>query len=858
MLFGHLQTQFKQADSLMQKSTKSYASLFGKIALGVVIFLVLLPEILRLILVNVVSDYGVGTLEVEDIDLNLFKGTIGIEKINLSQNEAEKLALNEARIDISWLKLLLGEFHIENLEIDGLRFAVTELDDGRWEVVVPLPVAKEEDSANKDVQEINLQEILSKDYPKLLIRKASVTQVDVKLNSTIASGDLNIDQLTISNLSSWQDSAAEVELQANWQQAPINMAIQLNPWKDEPEVETKLTIKALALTDFKPIPEEKLLGKVSTDSEILLKLLPEGIAITFNSNLGLEKLEAGFKHLALNSENLSLSSSGDLLLSSDAKSLLSMKTAADVSMGSLQLRESQQDLELLSWATLTLQEFSIDEAMKASFESLELKDLAIISGDKTQGGLITQQLGIQKMAWRDQHLVINKVLVGGGRYDVVLNKQGQLTLQNIVAGVMAGFESGEAEASKATAPANTTEENIPLDKAKDNEAVREDATTQATETGDHDNKNEQVPVQISIEKILVSEDTAIKFIDLRFEKPVEQLLVIEQLELDNLDQKHPNNDTLIKLTGRIGEFGSINVSGKLKPFAKNISGQISGELDAIELPGISPYSEAYLGYHFSRGHYDHSFEVSIANEEVDVKNTLKIRQLLVNPVDSKEPQPLEKQLDVPLGLALNMLRDNDDNIELKVPVKGRLDQPDIDISQVINRALATALKSGATSYLKYALQPYGAVLMAADFIGEQIDAVRLEPLSFDAGDETVPENAEYIDKLYGLLQDRPSLHLTLCGRSNDSDQQALLALQQPDVASDVEIIENPEDSAVMESDKKEAAAQQISKADLIQLADQRAKNLKRVFIEKGIKSNRLLLCKSEFKGDGSSGVALQM
>lgn len=838
----------------MQKSTKSYASLVGKIALGVLIFLVLLPEILRLILISVVSDYGIGALEVDDIDLNLFKGAAGIEKINLQQAEKVTLELNEVRINVSWLKLLLGEFHIENLVVEGLRFDVTELEDGRWEVVIPMPVAPaDKDIAKEEAQAINLQQLLKKEYPKLLIRKAALKNVNVNVKSVVVSGHLNIDELKINNLSSWQDSAAEIELQASWQQAPISLSMRLSPWQNEPEIEAQLSLKALALADFRPVPGEKLQGKISTDSQLSLRLLPEGIAITFDSDSLLANLEAGFNNISLNNEQLSLNSVGELLLSADAKSLQSMQSKTKLSAKNLQVTETNQQRKLLSWSTLSLSDLSVNETMSAGFESLEVQDLAVIEGDKTQGGFITRQLVVQQLAWSEQHLLtINSVVLNGGHYDVVLNKQGQLEMKNILARVIS-----ELELDKDATLEAPESESVASEETAQAQTKVSDETENKKETED---KKAQDPLLFSIKKIVVSEDTTITFVDLRFEKPVEQRLVIEQLELDNLDQQHPDKDTLLKLKGRVGEFGNINISGQLQPFASNISGQFSGELDAIELPGLSPYSEAYLGYHFSRGHYDHKFEVSIASEEVDVKNTLQLRQLLVKPVQSKQPQPLEKQLDVPLGLALNMLRDSDDNIKLKVPVKGRLDQPNIDISQIINHALAKALKNGATSYLKYALQPYGAVFMAADFVGDQINAVRLDPMPFEAGSDSVPEGTEYIDKLSGLLQDRPNLHLSLCGRSNAADRQALLALQES--TTKITAQKNTESTADADNQKvamvKKDASVQISTAELIKLADQRAKNLKRAFIEKGVKANRVLLCDAEFKDEGPSGVALQM
>ncbi len=274
--------------------------------------------------------------------------------------------------------------------------------------------------------------------------------------------------------------------------------------------------------------------------------------------------------------------------------------------------------------------------------------------------------------------------------------------------------------------------------------------------------------------------------------------------------------------------------------------QLEGELDAMELPEVSPYTEAYLGYELTRGHYDHRFKLHIQDNKIDLDNTLHMRQLQLEPVDPDAPQPIEQSLDVPLNLALDMLRDSDDNIKLEVPIQGRLDQPDIRIDEIINNALAKALKKGATSYLKFALQPYGAILMAADFVGEQVGAIRLEPLAFEPGSDAVPEQTDYLDKLQELLQERPQLHLSLCGRSSRQDRMALFGEPTPQAG---------EQQADQQQEEKLSGEQ---KTALLDLAERRGQQLKRLFVERGVAGKRLLLCRAEYEPEGVAGVQLGM
>jgi hypothetical protein len=103
------------------------------------------------------------------------------------------------------------------------------------------------------------------------------------------------------------------------------------------------------------------------------------------------------------------------------------------------------------------------------------------------------------------------------------------------------------------------------------------------------------------------------------------------------------------------------------------------------------------------------------------------------------------------------VRDSDDNIELKVPIKGRMGDPDINVNNVINDALGRALKTGAASFLILALQFYGAALMAANMIGDQLSAVRLDPMIFAVGSGVMSDtHRDYANKIAQILQSRPN------------------------------------------------------------------------------------------------------
>jgi len=324
----------------------------------------------------------------------------------------------------------------------------------------------------------------------------------------------------------------------------------------------------------------------------------------------------------------------------------------------------------------------------------------------------------------------------------------------------------------------------------------------------------------------VAGESFIHFVDQRFDPAAEQRLTIEELLLNNLDPSQPLTEADFALQGRLGEFSSLELSGTARPFAEPLVMALEGSVKAYELPALSPYVAQVIGYHLIQGQYDHRFSVTTEAQQLRIENDLLLRQLQVEAGTGGDG------LSMPLALSLDMLRDSDDNIRLNVPVEIALNSSELDISAVINSALGKALSSGATSFLKLALQPYGAVLMVADIVGDQVTSIQLEAMAFTAlGEQLSSQHLDYVEKIIALMIQRPALSLSLCGHSGNADT---LALQDT-----------------------EPAAGSVE-GQLQQLAKRRAEAVKRQFVQRGMTPDRLLLCTGAHRERGGGAVELSL
>jgi outer membrane protein OmpA-like peptidoglycan-associated protein len=215
---------------------------------------------------------------------------------------------------------------------------------------------------------------------------------------------------------------------------------------------------------------------------------------------------------------------------------------------------------------------------------------------------------------------------------------------------------------------------------------------------------------------------------------------------------------------------------------------------------------------------------------------LLMHQLSVKGTDSKDG--LQSKIPVPLDMALNILRDKNDTIELKIPIEGDAENPDLDVSNAITKAVAAGVSAGATSYLVYALQPYGAMIAVAKVAGEAASKVRLEPVEFEPGQASLDDtDRDYLSKIAKVLKERPKLAVKVCG----------IAVQQ-----DVAHLQPPADKTSGQSGKKETppAAPVVDEQKLTDLGRQRAASVKDYLVDKfKIPANHLANCQPRLETD---------
>ena len=357
-------------------------------------------------------------------------------------------------------------------------------------------------------------------------------------------------------------------------------------------------------------------------------------------------------------------------------------------------------------------------------------------------------------------------------------------------------------------------------------------TTSADNPSDH--KQNNALLELSLNHLAISSKNKITYVD-ESTLPVTNIgLQSLNFTVNKLDSSNATTASPFSLFAKTIEHSTIELKGKIKPFAGKLSLNANGELKGYDLRTVSALTKKSIGHVIKSGQVDADLKLKVTNDILDSNLSLSLFQFEMKPVAKADADKLDKLFGMPLNQTLTLLRDRNDNIHLDIPVTGNINNPNFDPMDAIIKATSKA----ATVTLITFYTPYGLVYAGSNALFNIATALNFEPVFFDAGTSelTLPvldeDGEDQLLNLIKLMKDKPKVHLTLCGKTNLSDFYALYPKTKNNTA----------DKTI-----KLSAAQ---RDDLHQLATKRQTNIKNYLIKQGdLAHDRLILCEPEHKMD---------
>ncbi len=220
----------------------------------------------------------------------------------------------------------------------------------------------------------------------------------------------------------------------------------------------------------------------------------------------------------------------------------------------------------------------------------------------------------------------------------------------------------------------------------------------------------------------------------------------------------PGTRAVLKLEGRVDEFGQAKIDGTINPFEPKAFTDVLVSFRNIEMSSLSPYSATFAGRRITSGKLTLDLQYKLINSQLLGENKVSLDQFTLG---DRFESP--SALDLPLDLAIALLTDANGKIDLTVPVRGNVDNPEFTYGHLIGQALRTALVNIVSA-------PFRALAALFGARTEKIDAI-----GFEAGHTLLaPPEREKLNNIARVLQQRPQLRLVIEGRYDPRQDGAAL------------------------------------------------------------------------------------
>ncbi len=220
----------------------------------------------------------------------------------------------------------------------------------------------------------------------------------------------------------------------------------------------------------------------------------------------------------------------------------------------------------------------------------------------------------------------------------------------------------------------------------------------------------------------------------------------------------PGSRTAVDLKGRVDEYGGAAIAGEVDLADPTAMTDIGLSFRNLEMTRLTPYTVKFLGYRMASGKLSVDLKYRIQERRLQGDNRIVLERLELG-----EKMESPEAIDAPLELAIALLEDGNGRIDLGVPVKGGLDDPEFSYGHLIWQAVGNLLTGIVTA-------PFRALGAALGAKGEDLDNLVFAP----AEATLPPPEEEKLKTVAQLLTERPRLVLMVIPRYDPKrDDEAL-------------------------------------------------------------------------------------
>ena len=443
---------------------------------------------------------------------------------------------------------------------------------------------------------------------------------------------------------------------------------------------------------------------------------------------------------------------------------------------------------------------------KANIANIELADG---SGDKV---FAFKNLKLSKISFAKNFLNLERVTLSAPFLKAHLNKERELNLSSLVK------KSESEKAQKADAKQATPKNEKPVEAAKPQK-----------KEGEFD---------FAIKNILV-ENGDVDFSDASLFMPFATKITKLEGVLMDIDSTRPTMGTF---EGVVGKSGFSKIGLKLLPYDPKKSTEVKFSFKDIDLVDVTPYSGQFLGYKIEKGKLNLTLNYDVKDSKLNGSNVVNLDTLtLGEKVESKDA------VDLPLSLAISILSDQNNQINIDLPVTGDLNDPDFKYGGIVWEAVKKL-------FADITLAPFRFLGNMLGLSTKDLNTIDFMPANAEL---IVSEQAKIADFIK-LMTAKPKMKLSITPAYSDVDVTALknaklnekisqtMNQTGKDYAGALASLA-PKEKSTDEKALREAALKgiEVKKEQLLELANARAQAIKAALAQAGLAEDRMTVKKPE-------------
>jgi len=230
----------------------------------------------------------------------------------------------------------------------------------------------------------------------------------------------------------------------------------------------------------------------------------------------------------------------------------------------------------------------------------------------------------------------------------------------------------------------------------------------------------------------------------------------------------------LDLKGRVGD-GSLSLRGTVAALSGPLRVDLEAGLREFAVPRTNPYLVNQVAWEARDGWLTTSLHCRIDGDNLDAKTEILLSRLQVARASGNDQA--QARIGLPLGMIVSLMKNRRGDIQLVLPVGGRVNDPRFDFTEVIWSTLRNAAVKAITAPVSW----IGRVRFSDD---SRIQRIEVDPIRFEPGTaKPTPEGQEQVTRVVAFLDQTPATRLTATAVVSRRD---LTALKQPGLDKAIE------------------------------------------------------------------------